>query len=315
MHEVLSPHGPAAQTLARFGWPVLIVFTATTLVMWALLVWVAFRRRGTLQEHAPVDAGGGISWILVGGIGIPAAVFVGFFIGMLSELNAFPLQDHGDHGAPQLRVIGHRWWWEIEYRFGGVSEFVTTATELHVPTGRPLDIELITADVIHSFWVPALHGKVDLIPRMPTRIQIAADEPGRYRGECAEYCGGQHSNMIFWVVAEPAERFDAWLAQQRQQAAVPASPEAQRGQQLFSSRACVLCHTIRGTPAHGSIGPDLTHFGSRQALAGPFPNNPAYLRAWVSHAQSLKPGVIMPSLLDFTGAELQDLTAYLQGLR
>jgi cytochrome c oxidase subunit 2 len=314
MHDVLDPQGPAAEALARFGWPVLVFFTLTTIVMWALLLWVAFRRRGSFARHASVSTGGGISWILVGGIGIPAAVFFGFFIGMLGELNAFPIDDH-NHGGPDIRVTGHRWWWEIEYRIGGTVDYVTTATELHVPIGRAMDIELITRDVIHSFWVPSLHGKVDLVPRMPTRIVIQADAPGRYRGECAEYCGTQHSNMIFWVVAEPPAEFDAWLAWQRQEAVAPATPEAQHGQEIFLSRACVLCHTVRGTRAHGSIGPDLTHFGGRRALAGPFPNNPAYLRAWVSHAQSLKPGVVMPSIFDFTGPELQDLTGYLQSLQ
>jgi cytochrome c oxidase subunit 2 len=315
MHSVLDPHGPAAATLWRYGGVVLVAFLVVTAIMWALIAWIAVRRRGSFTEHAPVGTGGGISWILVGGLGIPAAVLLGIFIGMLTELNAFPLEHDGHQHAPQVRVIGHRWWWEFEYRIGDVSGWVRTATELHIPVGQPIDIELVTDDVIHSFWVPSLHGKVDLIPATPTRIEIQADEAGRYEGECAEFCGGQHANMLFWVIAEPAATFDSWLARQRQDAAAPATDTARHGQQLFDDHACVLCHTIRGTVARGAIGPDLTHVGSRRALAGAIPNNVSWLRAWVSHAQSIKPGVLMPSMIDFTGVELQDLTEYLQSLQ
>lgn len=314
MHSILDPHGPAARALASYGWAVLLVFLAVTLVLWALLVWVAVRRRGSLMEHAPVDAGGGISWILVGGIGLPAALFGGFFVAMLGHLTAFPLE-HVDHAAPDIRIVGHRWWWEIEYRAGPLHDWVRTASDLHIPVGRTMDIELATADVIHSFWVPSLHGKVDLIPRMPTRIRIQADDAGIYRGQCAEFCGAQHSNMVLTVIAEPAADFERWLARERAGASAPATAEQQRGQALFNSRACVLCHTIRGTAAKARVGPDLTHLASRRTLAGVLPNNEGYLRAWITHAQSLKPGVVMPSIIDFSSQELHDLTAYLQHLR
>jgi cytochrome c oxidase subunit 2 len=315
MHNVLNPHGPAAATLASYGWTVLVLFLVVTGVMWALLVWVALRKRGSFREHAPIGAGGGLPWILIGGVGIPAAVLIGIFLGMLTELNAFPLEHGHSHPAAQIRVTGHRWWWEVEYRIGGVQQYVKTATELHIPIGRPIDIELITDDVIHSFWVPALHGKVDLIPQTPTRIEIQADDAGVYAGECAEFCGGQHANMLFWVVAEPQAQFDAWLTRQREDAVAPDTPSRQRGQQVFTSHACVLCHTIRGTAARASVGPDLTHVGARRSLAGPFPNNESWLRAWVSHAQSLKPGVRMPSLNQFDEGELQALTDYLLALK
>jgi len=256
-----------------------------------------------------------MSWVLIGGLGIPGAVLAGIFVGMLTELQAVPMDAGHVHGTPQIRVTGHRWWWEIEYRIGGTSEYVTTANELHIPTGTDIDIQLASTDVIHSFWVPSLHGKVDLIPNQMTHIRIRATDAGAYRGECAEFCGGQHANMLFWVVAEPDAQFTAWLDGLREPGRVPVEEDEQRGQQVFMSHACVTCHTIRGTLARATVGPDLTHIASRRSLAGPFPNNESWLRAWVSHAQSLKPGVLMPSLPQFEDGELQALTAYLLSLR
>jgi cytochrome c oxidase subunit 2 len=178
-----------------------------------------------------------------------------------------------------------------------------------------VDIALATADVIHSFWVPPLHGKVDLVPGMVNHIRIQADQPGRYPGECAEYCGMQHANMKLYVVAEPPERFERWLEAQRRPANPPDTDQARAGQQVVVEGACALCHTVRGTPALGTVGPDLTHLASRQTIAGGMlPNNIANLHAWVTHAQSLKPGAEMPDLNQFTGDQLHALVAYLRTL-
>jgi cytochrome c oxidase subunit 2 len=280
-----------------------------------LIAWAGFRCHGTYERHASVDAGGGVGWIIGGGFVIPTVVLGIVFIAMLRSLTAFPIAHGTHHSAPQVRVIGHRWWWEIEYLLGSTAEHVKSDTELHIPAGQPIDIELISADVIHSFWVPALHGKVDMLPDTPTHIRIDARTAGTYGGACAEFCGTQHATMLFAVVAHPRQEFDRWLAREREDAVVPTDPEALAGQVLFNSKACALCHTIRGTSARGRVGPDLTHFGRRDLLDGPMPNNEAYLRAWVAHAQSLKPGVIMPSLLDLSGTELRALTAYLRQLQ
>jgi len=315
MPSALDPHGPAAAILAHDGVLVLALFVGVTAVLWLLVLWVALRKRGSLSEHAPIDVGGGMRWVLVGGLGVPAAVLAGVFIGMLTELHAIPMEAGHVHGTPAVKVIGHRWWWEVEYRAGGTSQYVTTANEVHVPTGTDVDIELATTDVIHSFWVPSLHGKVDLIPNQSTHIRIQATDVGTYRGQCAEFCGAEHANMLFWVIAEPPAQFAAWLDSQRQPGAVPAADEEQRGQTVFIRHACVTCHTIRGTLARATVGPDLTHIASRRSLAGAFPNDESWLRAWVSHAQSLKPGVLMPSLPEFEEGELQALTAYLRSLR
>jgi cytochrome c oxidase subunit 2 len=314
--STFQPGGPAARSLSHLGWFVLITFLITTAVMWILIGWVGYRRRGTLSEHAPVDVdtNGGFSWILIGGIAVPAAVLAVIFVVTLKNMSAFPL--HHAEGDPQIRVVGHQWWFEVEYLMGGLPQRVKTSTEIHIPVGHPIDIALETRDVIHSFWVPQLHGKVDLMPGMVNHVRLQADQPGVYRGECAEYCGMQHAHMILYVIAEPEEQFAAWLEGQRQPAAVPASDAAIRGRHQFETRACALCHTVRGTPALGSVGPDLTHVASRGTIAGGMlPNNIANLHAWATHAQSLKPGAQMPDITQFSGEELHQLVEYLRSLR
>ena len=193
---------------------------------------------------------------------------------------------------------------------------VVTANELHILVGQPIDIELNTRDVIHSFWIPRLHGKVDLVPGFPNRIRLQADELGLYRGECGEYCGPQHAHMNLLVQADRQTDFDEWLTAVRKGASEPSDSVGQRGEHVFMTNACVTCHTIRGTPAHGLVGPDLTHIGGRKAIAAnTYPNGPGYLNAWVTHAQEMKPGAQMPDVGGFSGDDLQALTHYLEGLK
>jgi cytochrome c oxidase subunit 2 len=216
---------------------------------------------------------------------------------------------------PDIVVIGHQWWWEVHYLAGSPDGEFTTANEIHIPAHRPVGIELRSRDVMHSFWVPGLHGKVDLIPGFPNFIRIEAGSAGNYRGQCAEYCGAQHAHMRLLVVAQEPDEYQAWLRQQRQPASEPTSPDAVAGEQAFLSGPCSLCHQIRGTVAGGTVAPDLTHIASRQNIAGnSFPNNTSYLEAWVTHAQSLKPEALMPDLTQFNGKQLRDLVTYLQQL-
>jgi cytochrome c oxidase subunit 2 len=215
----------------------------------------------------------------------------------------------------EILVTGHQWWWQVRYKEGELSTQALTANEIHIPTGRAVDIDLTSVDVIHSFWVPTLHGKVDLIPGQLNRIRIQADHPGVFRGQCAEYCGEQHAHMILLVVAQTPDDFERWLDTQRKPGAEPATAQQQHGRDVFLSHACVVCHTIRGTGALATVGPDLTHIGSRLGIAAnALPNNDANLSAWVTHAQSLKPGSAMPNLTQFSGEELRDLVAYLRNL-
>ncbi len=318
--STLAPGGPASENLARLGWFIYILFGVVALIMWVLLAWVSVRRRGSFDEHAPVDAGGGQSWIVIGGFTIPFIVLAVVYIIGLASMSAFPLagpHEMEHHTAPaDIRMTGHQWWWQVEYVKGPLPQRILTANEIHIPVGRPVDIDLTSSDVIHAFFVPTLHGKVDLIPGQMNRIRIEADRPGVYRGRCAEYCGAQHAHMEFLVIADAPANYEAWAAKQVADAESPVTDEERRGQQLFLAKACSLCHTVRGTLAQGRLGPDLTHIASRMGLASnTLTNNTANLEAWATHAQSLKPEVIMPDVTEFKGNELGDLVAYLQRLR
>lgn len=317
--SMFSPGGPASGNIAHLSWFVFILFIAVAVIMWVLLGWASYRKRGSFAEHAPVDIGGGQPWIFIGGFAIPFVILAAVFVIGLDSMSAFPLEGpHAMHETvpADIRVTGHRWWWQIDYVKGPLDQQVVTANEIHIPVGRPVDIDLTSNDVIHSFFVPRLHGKVDLIPGQINRIRIQADQPGVYRGQCAEYCGAQHAHMSLLVVADPPADYEAWLAREINQAEPPATEQQRHGQQLFMTKACVLCHTIRGTLAQAKVGPDLTHIASRQGLAAnTLRNNAANLEAWVMHAQSLKPEVIMPDVSQFTGQEARDLVAYLQQLQ
>jgi cytochrome c oxidase subunit 2 len=315
--NILFPGGPAARSLADLGWWVLGTFVLVSVVMWVLLGWVALRRRGTLLEHAPWNTGGGQSWILIGGFAIPAVILGVVFVSSLRVMTAFPMGD-GEPALPppSIQVIGHQWWWEVRYTMDDLHEQVTTANEIHIPAGRPIDIELQSRDVIHSFWVPELHGKVDMVPGLVNRIRLQADAPRWFRGQCSEYCGPQHAHMMLLVESQAPADFDAWLAHERSEAPSPSAPDAVLGQEIFMRSACALCHTIRGTAARATVGPDLTHLAARRGLAAnSLPNDTASLAAWITHAQSLKPSAQMPNITAFSGVELRALVAYLQTLK
>ncbi len=315
--NMMSPAGPAAARLARLGWVVLGLFVLVSAVMWALVFWTASRRRGSLETHLPWNAGGDQRWITIGGFAIPAVAFATIFVLMLRTMTAFPMGDGEMAGmAPAIRIVGHQWWWQVEYLDPSVARQVVTANELHVPVGRPVDVELRSFDVIHSFWVPRLHGKVDLVPGMVTHIRIEASEAGFFPGQCGEYCGPQHAHMVMLVVAQPPAEYARWLDHLRTDAAPPSEAMAAAGQRVFLARQCSLCHTVRGTDARGMVGPDLTHFAARHGLAAnSLPNAIGPLSAWVTHAQSLKPLAQMPDLTILTGEEQQSLVAYLNDLR
>ncbi len=214
-----------------------------------------------------------------------------------------------------IRVTGNEWWWSVTYAPQDPQRMFTTANEIHIPVGRPVEIEGQSQDVIHSFWVPNLQGKMDLIPSRVNTQWIEAERPGRYRGQCAEFCGLQHAHMALWVVAESEADFDKWVEAQLQPAAAPNDARLIRGQQVFLSSSCVLCHSIRGTPAGGQNAPDLTHFGSRMTIAaGTLPNNMGNLGGWISDPQRIKPGNKMATV-PIQPADLQPLLDYLESLR
>jgi len=325
VQSIFDPHGPAAQSISHLSWFMTILFLVVTIVMWVLIGIAFYRRRGSLAEHEPIESGGGQMWIAIGGIAVPLIVLTILFVLGLGLLRDFPI--HGMHGManhtamqqsmkPEILVVGHQWWWEIHYLNDDPSLEFTTANELHLPVGRTVNIEVETRDVMHSFWIPALHGKVDLIPGFKNYIRIEASQPGNYTGQCAEFCGAEHARMRLLAIAQDSDEYQAWLEAQRKPGAEPDTPDAIEGEKIFLSGPCSNCHQVRGTTAGGSVAPDLTHIGSRAMIAAnSYTNNDAYLEAWITHAQSLKPEALMPNLTQFSGAQLHDLVVYLRQLQ
>jgi cytochrome c oxidase subunit II len=217
--------------------------------------------------------------------------------------------------AVNIEVTAHQWWWTARYMNGGPSETFVTANEIHIPVGKPVLVSLKAEDVIHSLWIPNLAGKKDLIPGRSASLQLRADKPGIYRGQCAEFCGLQHALMGLLVIADPPEQYQQWVQAQQQPAAQPADAKAERGKQLFQAVSCAMCHSIQGTLAAAQKGPDLTHVGSRRTLAaGTLPNTPQDLGSWINNPQLHKPGTNMPAT-PLSKDDLEALVAYLGGLK
>lgn len=312
--------GVEASRMAVLGWWLIGLMSFVTLGMVVLVVGGALRRRGSFDAHLPIHIDGGKGWLLIGGLAVPGAVLVALFFVTLSALDARPV---GFKTADiNIDLTAHQWWWQFNYRRtgvgpddDGVSGGFETANEIHVPVGEPVGVQVTSTDVIHSFWVPKLFGKLDAIPGHRNYFVFEATQPGVYFGLCAEFCGLQHANMQFTVVAESPEQYASWVERQRRPAAAPKTPELVTGRKAFEEYACGLCHTIRGTEARGSIAPDLTHVGSRRMIAaGALPNTRARMQAWIVNAQSLKPGNRMPTLEVFDGPTLNALAAYLESL-
>ncbi len=239
---------------------------------------------------------------------MPAIVLAAVFFATVATLGA---SDHEEHPAFDVDVIGHQWWWEVRYPSYGL----VTANEIHIPVGRPVRIKLRSADVIHSFWLPQLNGKTDLIPGLENLMFIQASTPGSFRGECAEYCGRQHANMAFSVVAEDDGAFGKWVANEHQLAVPPLDSVQAAGLQAFQQHDCEFCHTIRGTHASGNVAPDLTHVGSRLTIAGGMlANTPGNMGGWIENPDRIKPGTKMPAV-EMSGAELNALVQYLENLK
>jgi cytochrome c oxidase subunit 2 len=217
--------------------------------------------------------------------------------------------------ALHIELTAHQWWWEARYDDPEPSRMFNTANELHIPVNRPVILTLKSDDVIHSFWVPNLAGKKDLIPGRTATLQLRADRAGTYRGQCAEFCGLQHAWMALLLIAEPVDGYEAWADLQRASAAEPADAAQARGREVFMAATCVMCHAISGTLANARKAPDLSHLASRQTLAaGALPNTPEQLASWISNSQQHKPGVNMPSL-QLPPQDLQYLVSYLASLR
>jgi cytochrome c oxidase subunit 2 len=310
--SALQPAGPAADQIADHWWIMLAAGAAVFLLVVGALYRGLTHRGQRAEPRAVSDDRSPTRWVLAGGVVLPVVVLVPLFVFTLQTLAS--LSAPSGKSVPQVVITGWRWWWDIEYTGDDPQARLRTANEVHIPVGRPVRIQLRSGDVIHSFWVPALQGKMDLIPGKVNTTWIQADSAGVYRGECAEYCGLQHARMQFRVVALPPAEFAAWVEEQRKPGTPAADPVSRAGQSVFMSSGCGSCHTIRGTLARGITGPDLTHIASRRTLAaGTLPNTRGHLAGWIANPQAIKPGNLMPRI-PLRPEELQALLAYLATL-
>lgn len=314
MTSIFAPASTPADAIFGLSLFVLAI-TGVIFVLVAGLLAIAvvrFRRRADDDGHEPPQLYGSnqveLAWTTV-------PVLIVLVLGLTTTRVIHEVEDAPmPASALRVAVVGHQWWWEIRYP----DLDVVTANELHVPVSDPADptptvLELTSADVVHSFWVPKLAGKTDLIPNRTNQTWIDPREPGVYLGQCAEYCGTQHAKMLLRVVVEPRETFDRWVAGQRAAAAV--EPEVAAGRKVFETTACINCHTLDGTPGDGRFGPDLTHLMSRKTIAsGAAPNTPGMLRAWIANPDAIKPGSLMPAMT-LPDRDLDALVAYLGSLR
>ena len=317
MKGVLDPAGPQAATIAQFWWLMLALCVVVFAAIMIALAWAVLRApRGVLDDAEPrpdaaTDRRAGRR--IAGAVGISAVLLVGLLVASILTDHALASLPVGE--ALHVRILARQWWWDVTYDDADPTRVFRTANELRIPVGRPVILTLESADVIHSFWVPALHGKKDLIPGRTATLRLRADEAGEFAGRCAEFCGMQHAHMDLDVVALPPASFEAWAEAQRRPAPEAQSEGARRGRDLFLSGSCMLCHAVRGTSAGARMGPDLTHFASRARLAaGVAPNTPGNLTAWIADPQKLKPGANMPAH-PLAGADLAALVEYVGSLR
>ena len=310
--SILESFGARAHPVAELTWGLLALAVFVTALISALLL-IAMARPGEPESEgspwpdARSGSGRALRWIYAG-LALTVIALIGCGAWTLQVLGALRPPEAGP--AVVVAVTGHQWWWEVEYRAADGLPAVETANEIHVPAGRPVRIELRSADVIHSFWVPALAGKTDAIPGQLNVAWLEADAPGVFAGVCAEYCGLQHAHMALRVVARTPEGYADWRRAQAAAAPPPPDARAQEGRALFLQR-CAACHAVRGTPAQGEVGPDLSHLMSRPMLAaGAAVNDAAHLAAWIHDPDALKPGARMPAA-GLDGAELAALRDWL----
>jgi cytochrome c oxidase subunit II len=296
--------GSHAALLHELG---VVLYTGAALIF---IVVITLALLGAFSKPKPVRWQ---RWIIGGGLAFPIATLSALLGYSLSIGNSLEVHPPGD--ALRIEIIGRQWWWEVRYIHPDGDGEVVLANEVHLPTGRPAHLTLKTGDVIHSFWVPPLAGKVDMIPGRTTRLVVRSDEAAMFRGQCAEYCGGQHAWMALFVVVEPKERFDAWLTQQARGVTVPSDPFLKLGHDAFFKGGCDECHAVRGTRATSTAGPDLTHVGGRESLAaGMLKNHIGTMAGWIAGPQDIKPGSLMPPVDVYTGQELRAVSAWLESL-
>ncbi|MDQ3974030.1 MAG: cytochrome c oxidase subunit II, partial [Actinomycetota bacterium] len=299
----LAPKGPGARRAEFEFWLMTTVSAAIFVLVCVVLVWGMIRRPKSGEQEGYGRSGR--LMIFGGGIAMPVVVLLG-----LMGVNVYMLAAEPEQGDLVLEVTGYQFWWEFHYPELGV----VTANEVHIPVGRRVELRVTSVDVIHSFWVPELHGKIDVFPGRTNTWVIEAEEPGVYRGQCAEFCGLQHANMALYVIADEPAVFDAWAEHEAAPASPPTTALARLGLRVMQSSSCAGCHAVRGTTADGQLGPDLTHFASRETIgAGTVPNDRGHLAGWLLDAQAIKPGSLMPPV-PLAPDDLHALVEYIETL-
>jgi cytochrome c oxidase subunit 2 len=314
--SVFSPESPQARAVAHLFWWMFGVGLTIWLGVAATAIYAAFARHGERGaddlNHVPAPTKRRVEYLIGGAVFVTFLILMGFLAFDFTAGRALAMHPSA---ALTIDVTGHQWWWDVLYEDPNPSKQVETANEIHVPVGEMVQFKLRAADVIHSFWAPNLSGKKDLIPGYVTSLYFRADTAGIYRGQCAEFCGLQHAQMAFYIVAEPRPKFAAYLAAASMPHENPTDPTLVAGQRVFMSSGCPLCHSIAGTDARGTVGPGLSHFKSRGALAaGTLANNRANLTRWIQNPAAIKPGVRMPAL-PLDSAQLSALVSYLETLK
>jgi cytochrome c oxidase subunit 2 len=312
--SALDTHGPGARSLEGLFWTFLSVLAVVWVLTMVAVLLSLRRRRPHGEDPLAIDPGREkrMGWTVGGAIGVTLVIVLALTgLSYASQKQLFEKRDD----VLTIKVTGHQWWWQFDYEDPQSYKRFTTANEIHIPVGEPVLLKLESSDVIHSFWVPSLTGKMDLIPGRQNTLQIQADREGTYRGQCAEFCGWQHAHMGVLIVARPKSEFEGWRDNQIKDAVAPQNDERKRGEQVFFSKPCVMCHQVRGTSAGGKVAPDLTHVGSRQYIAaGTLPTTRGNIAAWIVDPQRIKPGAQMP-VIKIEPDELDPLVSYLEGLK
>jgi cytochrome c oxidase subunit 2 len=312
--SALDPQGPQSGYLLQLIWGFTILCTVIWVLVMLVLALALWRKDRPLADPLAQDPRAERRYMLIiGGLVIATALTVLGLTGWsyASQKKLYARVD------PQItiQITGQQWWWDIRYENEQPDQVFTTANELHIPVDVPVKLKLKASDVIHSFWVPSLAGKQDLIPGQDNELHLSASRPGLYRGQCAEFCGMQHAHMAILVVAESREDFDRWRTNQLASAADPQGEDAKRGRDAFLSKPCIMCHAIQGTSAGGRTGPDLTHVAGRRYIgAGVLPTSRGNLAAWIVDPHGIKPGVNMPTI-KLEPADVNAIASYLESLK
>lgn len=309
--SALNVYGESAIHLKHLIVWIVAICSVIWMIVMIVLIWALSRSKEERPQEYPTRERR-LTTFVTAAVGMTVVIITGLTIASFITTRALSEAKPGDL---TIRINGQQWWWQVSYIDPDPARSFDTANEIHVPVGRNVRLQLEAGDVIHSFWVPSLAGKQDLIPGRVNELTIRADRAGVYRGQCAEFCGLQHSHMAVLVIAESAADYQRWVDAQRQQAAASSDQEADAGKAVFISKPCAACHTVRGTDARGTTGPDLTHVGSRQTIAaGLFDTTRGSLAAWIADPQTLKPGNNMP-MVALSSDELRQVSAYMASLK